>query len=116
MRRLTGVAALAMVALVACGGEDTGPMTGAELAADLGCVSCHTAVDTALAPSWTGLANSTVTLDDGSQVVADADYIRKAITDPNAQVVEGYRPAMPVFQLGEDELDRLVEYIMGLSE
>ena len=41
-------------------------------------------------PKFVGLYGSQVTLDDGSTVVADDAYIRRSITDPDAQRVAGY--------------------------
>lgn len=110
---LAAVVALALGA-TACSSEPAA-LSGEELAADVGCVSCHTDVDTDLAPTWVGLAGSTVTLEDGSSVTADEAYIRRSIVEPDAQVVEGYRPVMPVFELTPEELDTLVDYIAGLG-
>ena len=107
--------AVLALAVSACGSPGGEAMTGGDLARDLGCVSCHTQVDTAQAPSWQGLAESTIRLSDGSEVVADSDYIRRSITEPAAQVAEGYRATMPLFDLTPEQVDLLVDYIMGLN-
>lgn len=110
------LAAALTLLLGACGGSGDAPATGGELAADTGCLTCHTDRDTQLAPTLVGLAGSEVRLDDGSVVVADGDYIRRSIVDPESQIVEGYRPAMPRFALDDEEVDMLVRYIEELGE
>lgn len=56
-----------------------------------GCAGCHS-VDGSdgVGPTMQGLAGSTVTLDDGSSATADDAYLARAITDPDAEVSEGY--------------------------
>ena len=65
-------------------------------------------------PSWVGLAGSTVELDDGSTPVADEAYLRRSISEPQAQRVAGYTIAMPENGLSEDEVDAIVAYILEL--
>jgi len=109
-------AVLAIAVLVACGGESGGEaQDGGDLAADIGCLSCHTAESTAVAPTWNGLFGSEVELEDGSTVVADSEYIRRSILEPHADIVAGYGPTMPMFRLDETEVDLLVTYIEGLG-
>lgn len=105
---------LIALATASCGGGSTS--AGAELAADVGCTSCHSDEDSRLAPTWHGLFGSTVSLEDGSSVTVDEAYLKRSIVDPDAQVVEGYRPTMPVFPLTDDEVDLLVDHIAGLGE
>lgn len=112
-RALAGMALL--VVLTACGSAGEPPATGEALAREIGCLSCHTDTSTQLAPTLHGLAGTEVRLEDGSTVVADSDYIRRSIADPGSQIVEGYRPAMPRFDLTAEEIDRLVEYVEGLG-
>lgn len=113
MSERTG-AVLALALLVACSGGST-PLSGEELASDVGCISCHTAEDTRLAPTWHGLAGEEVTLEDGTTVTADEEYLRRSILEPEAEVVEGYRATMPRFELTPEEVDDLVSYIAGLG-
>lgn len=92
---------------------------GAELARDYGCTACHSAGSDAMAgPGWGGLHGRDVWLHDGSIVAADDDYIRRAITDPDAEIVRGYEPGiMPAFanDFDEEQLDALVAYIRSLE-
>lgn len=106
---------MVLVLLAACGSGGE-PTTGAEVAADAGCVACHTDRNTPVAPTWHGLVGSTVPLEDGSKVVADEAYIRRSILDPQADIVEGYTGTMPRFRLSEREVDLLVEHILELGE
>jgi cytochrome c oxidase subunit 2 len=94
--------------------------TGKELAAKNGCTGCHS-VDgsSGVGPTWKGLFGKQVAVTTAGKertVTADADYIKKSITDPKADVVKGFSPIMPAFsQLSEKDLDALVEYIRSLK-
>ena len=63
------------------------------------------------------MAGSTVTLEDGTQVVADDAYLREAILQSRGQVVDGYANIMPVYdgELTDAEVDDLIAYIEDLS-
>lgn len=127
--RRSPVAALAVVValvVVACGdgGATEGapePVTpagerGRALAAR-SCVSCHsTNGSRGTGPTWLDLAGSEVELTDGRTVVADEDYLRRAIVDPRSEVVAGYSNIMPVNRgLSDDDVDDLTTYIQELS-
>ena len=101
----------ALVGLAACGGQSTEDMTGAELFVEIGCHACHGAADTDVAPTLEGVWGTEVTLSDGRTVLADEAYVRKSISEPNTDTVEGFDGRMPTFALTESELDRLVEYV-----
>lgn len=110
---------------VACG-SDGGPAAsglspeaarGQEIASDRGCTNCHsTDGGNGTGPTWQGLAGSTVTLDDGTTVTADVAYLRRSITDPSAQRVDGAAAIMPEFDLTSAEVDALVAYISALDD
>ena len=86
---------------------------GAEIADDSGCSACHRSE--AVAPAFEGLYGSTVELDDGSTVVADEEYLTRAITDPGADIVAGYAAAMPDNDLTDDEVASVVAYLRELG-
>lgn len=90
---------------------------GREIAQRNGCMSCHS-VDgrDGIGPTWIGLAGSEVTLDDGTVVTADEEYLRTSIVDPNAQIVEGYRGIMPERRLDPAEVDAMVTYLQELGD
>jgi mono/diheme cytochrome c family protein len=65
---------------------------GKELYTADGCSSCHSLDGTPGAgPSLKGLSASTVKLVNGQTVSADDSYLERAITDPDAQVADGYK-------------------------
>lgn len=117
--RIAAIAAALVLALAACGGNQdeaaSSPLAaqGRELANSAGCSACHGTDGRGggVGPEWIGLAGSTVTLEDGSQVVADTDYVRRAIIDPSADVRAGYTIQMPDVNLDDDEVAALVAYI-----
>lgn len=83
------------------------------------CIVCHS-VDGSpnIGPSFQGIYGRTQTLDDGTTVTSDDNYIRNSILDPNGQIVAGYpRDQMPMFQglLSEDEITQLIEYFKTLK-
>ncbi len=84
-----------------------------------GCNQCHR-VDgvNAIGPTLKGLFGSTVTLKDGRKVVADENYIRESIVEPQASIVAGYDPVMPTYKgrLKDQEITAIIEYIKTLSD
>jgi mono/diheme cytochrome c family protein len=57
-----------------------------------GCSACHSLTGSAgVGPSFKGIAGSAVTLTNGQTVTADDAYLEHAISDPDAQIVKGYR-------------------------
>ena len=109
------LAALAL-ALAACGGTDgTGQLAGEELAAEVGCLSCHRETSTGVAPTLHGVWGTEVELSDGRTVTADEEYVRRSIEEPGADIVAGYEAIMPVFPLEPDEVDSLIEWVRSLG-
>ena len=92
---------------------------GEELWSSTGCAGCHSIDGSAgVGPTVKGLAGSTVTLDDGSTVTADAAYLARSITDPDAQIPEGHEAgimsaavASQDFASRQQDVDALVAYI-----
>jgi len=112
--------------LAACGSDGGGPEVklsaagerGRQVAKEQGCISCHS-VDggKGTGPTWQGLAGSTVTLDDGTEIVADDTYLREAILQSRGQVVDGYANVMPVYdgELSDAEVADLIAYLHDLA-
>ncbi|WP_367847297.1 c-type cytochrome [Rhodoferax sp. WC2427] len=89
---------------------------GQALAQSKGCVACHTVDGSArVGPSWKGLFGATRALADGSTVLADENYVRRSIVEPQAQVVKGFPPVMPKTALGDEDIAALVAYIQSLG-
>lgn len=82
---------------------------------DLGCVTCHQAGG--LGPVLDGLVGKRREFADGGSVMADENYIRESILNPQARIVAGYQPVMPTFkgQISEDQLMQLITYVKGGS-
>ena len=91
---------------------------GAQLFTQLACVTCHLADASGRGPSLVGLFGSTVTLDDGTKVVADESYLRESILTSQAKTVAGYQKLMPTFQglVNENDVASLIEYIKSMQQ
>jgi cytochrome c oxidase subunit 2 len=94
---------------------------GEKVAAEQGCLSCHSLDGSQLVgPTWQGLSGAERVFDDGTTAVADEEYLRNAIINPNSQVVQGYpanvMPQNYTERLSEEEINGLVEYIKSLGE
>src|SRR5207253_7555535 len=68
---------------------------GEKLYSELACNTCHLPDGKGRGPSYYGLYGSKVKLADGSTVLADDNYIRESILQPNAKIVAGFQPVMP---------------------
>lgn len=68
-------------------------------------------------PSLLGVFGHEQALADGSTVVADENYIRESILEPQAKVVAGYDPVMPTYQgrLNDREIMAVIEYLKSLD-
>lgn len=86
---------------------------GFDLYRRVGCSGCHEPTSTVHAPDLKGLFGNPVHLADGSTVMADENYIRDSILQPQKQVVAGFDPVMPSFQgqLDEEDLIALIAFI-----
>jgi cytochrome c oxidase subunit 2 len=95
---------------------------GQSLASSIGCTACHSADGTVLVgPTWKGLYGQEVEviLPDGTEtkVVADEEYLRESILNPNAKITKGFQAnLMPIYegQLSEDDLKAIIAYIKSL--
>jgi cytochrome c oxidase subunit 2 len=93
---------------------------GRELFTRLGCISCHGKAPNVQpgvrAPDLNGLFGKQVALSDGSTVLADENYIRESIINPQAKITMGYQIIMPSFAktTSEDDLLDLIAYIKSL--
>jgi cytochrome c oxidase subunit 2 len=110
------VAVIVAVVLASGGAGHEQPAPRSELAAQLGCASCHTTDGSrAEGPTWQGLYGSIVTLADGTSVKADDAYLRQAIVDPSSQIVAGYTGGMPAKQLTDSQVTQLIAFIRTLG-
>jgi cytochrome c oxidase subunit 2 len=87
---------------------------------ELGCASCHKPDGKGLGPNLNGVFGSTVTLTDGRTVVADENYLRESIMNPQAKVVKGYpnptlMPLTFASTLSEEQLLQVIAYLKTLK-
>jgi hypothetical protein len=130
LRTLTIAALCALpLAAAACGGGSDGggasasSGSGEDLYRSYACASCHSLDGSdGTGPTFKGLAGSTVTLEGGERVTADAAYLEKAIVDPDADVTEGYsaglmKASTDGFDLADkpEDVQKLVEFIQGVK-
>ena len=74
---------------------------GEQLVAQYGCNACHSTDGSALVgPTWQGLYGTQETLDDGSTVAVDDEYVTESIQDPNAKITAGFTAGLMPPTLG----------------
>lgn len=81
------------------------------------CAGCHT-IDgsSGVGPTFEGLYNSEVEMEDGSSVLVDEDHLSEAITDPRASTRAGYPDVMPSFSnLTDEDVNGLIAFIQSLE-
>jgi len=88
-----------------------------------GCNACHSSDGTKiLGPSYLNLfGEKQVVIKDGKEVTVtvDEEYIKRAIYDPNIEIVKGYpRDLMQSYKesLSDDDISKIIEYIKSLNE
>lgn len=85
-----------------------------------GCNACHSLDGTArVGPTWLGLFGKQGKLAGGADYVADADYIRESIREPNAKKPAGYEnlvmPAYGPDMLKDEAVDDIIEFLKTLK-
>lgn len=85
-----------------------------------GCNSCHLPTSRVRAPRLDGIFGREIRLASGRTVIADEQYIRESILEPQAKISAGY-PApslMPTYQgqMTEEDLAQLVEFVRSLAD
>ncbi|MBU0741976.1 c-type cytochrome [bacterium] len=91
---------------------------GRKLYEALTCIACHSLDGTKLVgPSFRGLIGSERVFRDGGSALADPDYVRESLLEPQARVVAGFEPVMPSFQgrVGDREVEALVAFMESLD-
>jgi mono/diheme cytochrome c family protein len=117
------VAAAVMSIVAAAARPETGggaaALDGASLFRAKGCATCH---DGPTGPSLTGvgpsLADAPSWAGDRIDGVSAQDYLEQSVRSPSAFISPEYRSSggpsvgMPLLQLSDDEIDRLVDYLL----
>jgi cytochrome c oxidase subunit 2 len=99
------------------GAEGSLASRGEKLFQDLACHTCHRADSPGRGPILEGLFGRTVQLQDGRTIVADENYLRESIVNPQAKIAAGFQPLMPTFQglISEEGLLQLIAYIKAIG-
>ncbi|HVS30927.1 MAG TPA: cytochrome c oxidase subunit II [Thermoanaerobaculia bacterium] len=102
---------------LAGGSEGSMASQGEQLFQKYACNTCHTSEATARGPVLAGVFGKQVLLADRRTVLADENYIRESILNPQAKIVAGFQPIMPAFQgqVSEEDLLKLLAYIRSLE-
>ncbi len=91
---------------------------GARMFEMTGCIQCHPLTPPfVLGPSLRGLIGAERRLSDGSTVVADEEYVRRVLVDPERPTLAGWEPSMPTYRgrFRESEIEGLVAYLKSLD-
>ena len=116
--------AVVLLALGACSSSsssapaDLSPeaAAGREISISAGCASCHGEDGNGrVGPKWIGLADSQVTLSDGTVVTADDAYLYESIKDPGAKKRRGASGIMPANKLTDEEIASIIVFIRALK-
>ena len=91
-------------------------VAGREISISSGCASCHGSNgEGRVGPKWIGLADSQVTLSDGTVVTADDAYLYESIKDPGAKKRRGASGIMPANNLTDEEIASIITFIRALK-
>ncbi len=94
---------------------------GKRLIQNKGCTACHSIDGSPLVgPTFKGLyGHEAVVVEGGTEkkVVADENYLRESILNPNAKIVKGFQAIMPSYQgqLSENDILDIIEYLKTLK-
>ena len=101
---------------LAGGTEGSLASQGEKLFQKYACNTCHTNDATGRGPVLAGLYNAQKRLADNSTVIADDNYIRESILNPQAKIAQGFQPIMPTFQgqVSEEDLIKLLAYVKSM--
>jgi cytochrome c oxidase subunit II len=101
---------------------DSPTANGKRIMKNIGCFACHTIDGTKLVgPSLKGVYGSkqiVITGRDEHEVLADDEYIKRSVYDPNADVVKGFNKGLMLSytgQLSEADVKQITEYLKTLK-
>lgn len=93
---------------------------GEKIVQQKACTACHnfTSEESGpLAPGMKNLMGKKREFSDGTSTIADEEYIRQSIKEPQSQIVASYanKAVMPLIPLNEEEITWIIEYIKSNS-
>jgi cytochrome c oxidase subunit 2 len=83
-----------------------------------GCGTCHTTDGTPkIGPTLKGAFGRSESLEDGSTITVDENYVKQSLLDPQSQIVKGFPPSMPTFKgrIKDREISGIIEYLKTLK-
>lgn len=89
----------------------------------MGCVGCHSldgSTEGRTGPSLKGTFHSLRTFQDGTSRIADEEYMRESILDPQRRLVVGFDPnevGMPSYRgiLSENQIESIIQFLESLN-
>lgn len=98
-------------------GAETPAEAGERLFTSLGCVTCHHGKAGAQGPNLAGVFGTPQPLDNGTTVVANEDYVRESILDPQSKIVKGFGKVMPTYagMVTDAQLLNLIAYVKSIG-
>jgi cytochrome c oxidase subunit 2 len=119
------LALMALVATLGLGGcaDDTANLDmqtpegrGQALVNQRGCTACH-ALDATrgIGPGWGGIYGTTRQLKGGGSVVVDDAYLRRAMREPSAEIVDGFDSIMVPAAVDDAQLADIIALIKSLG-
>jgi cytochrome c551/c552 len=111
------VIALAAVTALAWVGDNSGAAgsspDGPAIFQTRGCVGCHSIQGVSVAASiGPDLTRVSERAGDRIEGLSPRDYVAQSVRSPQAFIVPGYTAIMPTFELTDDELDVLVDFLL----
>lgn len=80
------------------------------------CNTCHSLDGSRLVgPTFKGIYEKEGELEDGSKYIADEEYLKESIVNPNAKIVKDYPAAMLVQEFSDQEIVDLIAYLKTLK-
>jgi cytochrome c oxidase subunit 2 len=105
---------------------DLGGSPGERLFKIKGCAACHMPAPgaAAICPNFTHMrlfGKKERVMKGGfgkpiAEITVDEEYLRTSITNPLADVVEGFAPAMPLIPMTDEEVTHIVNYLKDLNK
>ncbi len=94
---------------------------GKELLQKHGCLGCHSLDGSRMVgPTFQGIGGRQVVVTSNGEkrtLTTNGDYLKKSIVEPEADIVEGYPPAMPSYagRIPDEDMTGIIDYLMGLK-